>query len=136
MASMTWSATLSVGVQTLDDDHKKLVAMINELLEGILKNRRHEALTQVLDQLVHYTQLHFAHEEAFFVRTGYPDAATHIQQHRALVKQVADLQARLKAGDTSLLSLDLMKFLKEWLTRHIMDEDKRYQAHFNAKGIR
>lgn len=136
MASMTWSTSLSVGVQALDDDHKKLVAMINELLEGILKNRRHEALTQVLDELVHYTKLHFAHEEALFARTGYPGTATHIQQHRALVKQVADLQARLKAGDTSLLSLDLMKFLKEWLTRHIMEEDKRYQSHFNAKGIR
>ncbi|HWT64510.1 MAG TPA: bacteriohemerythrin [Terracidiphilus sp.] len=135
MASMVWNETLSVGVKALDDDHKKLVDMINELLDGILKNRRQETLHKVLDNLIQYTRLHFAREESYFVRTGYPNAAQHIQQHRALVQQVTGLQARLKAGDSSLLSLELMNFLKNWLTRHIMDEDKSYSAHLNSKGI-
>lgn len=132
---MTWSNSLSVGVKALDDDHKQLVDMINELLDGILKNRKLEVLTQVLDKLVHYTELHFAREEEFFRRTHYPEAQKHTEQHRALIRQVGDLQRRLKAGDTSLLSLDLMKFLREWLTRHIMDEDRRYQKHLNLNGI-
>jgi hemerythrin-like metal-binding protein len=136
MASMIWSESLSVGVKTLDDDHKKLVDMINELVDGITNKRRLEALTQVLDKLVHYTKLHFAREEDYFARTGYPQAATHIQQHRTLIQQVSQLQARLKAGDTSLLSLDLMKFLRDWLTRHIMEEDKQYKSHLNSNGIR
>ena len=135
MASMVWNDALSVGVKALDDDHKKLVDMINELLDGILKNRRHEALNKVLDNLIQYTRLHFAREESLFARTSYPAAAEHIQQHRALIQQVADLQARLKEGDTSLLSLDLMKFLKDWLTRHIMNEDKQYSSHLKAYGI-
>lgn len=133
---MIWSESLSVGVKTLDDDHKKLVDMINELVDGITNKRRLEALTQVLDKLVHYTKLHFAREEDYFNRTGYPQASTHIQQHRTLIQQVAQLQTRLKAGDTSLLSLDLMKFLQEWLTRHIMDTDKQYKDHLNSNGIR
>lgn len=136
MASMQWNETLSVGVKTLDDDHKKLVDMINELVDGITSNRRQEALSQVLDNLIHYTRFHFRREEEYLTRTGYSATDHHIKKHRELIRQVTDLQARFKSGGPSLLSLEVMKFLTEWLTHHIMVEDKSYRAHLNAHGIR
>jgi hemerythrin-like metal-binding protein len=135
MASMPWNESLSVGVKALDDDHKQLVSMINELVDGIVQNRRQETLTQVLDKLVSYTQVHFAREESFFARTRYAAAAEHTRAHRELVQKVTALQARLREGGSSMLSLDVMKFLKDWLTRHILEEDKKYQRHLNANGI-
>ncbi len=133
---MLWNETLSVGVKTLDDDHKKLVDMINELVDGITSNRRQESLSQILDKLIHYTRFHFRREEEYFARTGYTAAAHHASEHRELIRQVTDLQARFRSGGASLLSLEVMKFLKEWLVHHIMVEDKNYRAHLNANGIR
>lgn len=135
MASMIWNESLSVGVKALDDDHKKLVEMINEMLDGILNNRRQEALSQVLGKLVKYTKFHFDREEEYFARTGYAAAPHHISEHQQLIKKVTVLQARFKAGDASLNPLELMQFLKDWLVRHIMEEDKKYKMHLNANGI-
>ena len=74
MPLMTWTDSMSVGVKVLDDDHKKLVDMVNELHDGILEGHRHEALAHVLDQLVHYTKVHFAREEQLFDKTKYAQA--------------------------------------------------------------
>lgn len=133
---MQWNETLSVGVKTLDDDHKKLVDMINELVDGITSNRRQEALSQIFDKLIHYTRFHFCREEEYFARTGYSAANHHANEHRELIRQVTDLQTRFKSGGASLLSLEVMKFLTGWLTHHIMVEDKNYRVHLNAHGIR
>jgi hemerythrin len=136
MALMTWTEEMSVGVKVLDDDHKKLVSMVNELHAGILGGRRQEALGGVLDQLVSYTKVHFAREEEMFARTGYANAVEHKKEHDELIKKALELQARYKGGATSMLSLETMSFLKNWLSHHILGIDKKYGPHLNAKGVR
>jgi len=135
MALMTWDDKFSVGVKVLDADHKKLIAMVNELHDGILSGKRQESLAHVLDQLVKYTQVHFAREEEFFTRTKYPQAAQHKKEHDELIKTAVDLQARSKSGASSMLSLETMTFLKNWLSHHINDIDKKYGPHLNSQGI-
>jgi hemerythrin-like metal-binding protein len=93
-----------------------------------------EVLEKVLAELVDYTKFHFAREEQFFVKTGYGDAATHKNEHDALIKKVLELQARHKKG-ASTLSMEVMNFLKDWLTQHIQGIDQKYGPHLNAKGI-
>jgi hemerythrin len=136
MALMTWTDSMSVGVKVLDEDHKKLVGMVNELHDGILGGHRQEALGIVFNKLVSYTKVHFAREEEFFARTGYPAAAEHKKVHDELVKKASELQARYQEGATSMLSLETMSFLKNWLAHHIGGDDKKYGSHLNAKGIR
>jgi hemerythrin len=136
MSLMTWNESMSVGVKVLDDDHKKLVGMVNELHDGILSGQRQVALGHVLDQLVSYTKIHFHREEGLFEKTGYALAAEHKKEHDELVKTAVDLQKRYKGGATSMLSLETMTFLKNWLGHHIQDVDKKYKTHLNAKGIR
>jgi hemerythrin len=133
---MTWAENMSVGVKVLDDDHKKLVAMVNELHDGILEGRRAEALGHVLDQLVSYTKIHFNREEAFFARTKYEGAAAHKKEHDDLIAKAQELQKRYKEGASSMLSLETMSFLKSWLAHHIQGSDKGYTKHLNASGIR
>ena len=135
MPLMTWSDSMSVGVKVLDEEHKKLVGMVNELHDGILEGHRKEALGHVLDQLVSYTKVHFTHEENLFLKTAYPDAAAHKKEHEQLLKTAGDLQKRYKEGATSMLSLETMSFLKGWLAHHIQGDDKKYTAHFNSKGV-
>jgi hemerythrin len=133
---MTWTDAMSVGVKALDDDHKKLVGMVNELHDGILAGHSKEALGPVLDRLVNYTKVHFSREEELFAQTKYPDAVSHKKEHDELIKKALDLQQRYKGGATSMLSLETMSFLKSWLNHHIQGVDKSYAPYLNSKGIR
>ena len=136
MPLMTWTKEHSVGIQVLDDDHKKLFDMVNQLHDGILEGRRHEVMGKVLEQLVLYTQMHFKREETFMESTSFPGLAEHKKQHEDLVQKAAELLARYQQGASAMLSLETMRFLKDWLSVHIQGSDKKYGPHLNSKGIR
>jgi hemerythrin len=132
---ITWTEKMSVGVEVLDADHKRLIDLLNDLHDGIAAGHGTERLERVLDGLVDYVATHFAREEELFAKTVYPGAAEHIQEHRALTKLVKDVQARYNQGKFEALSLNIMNFLKDWLIEHIQGSDRNYKAHLNAMGI-
>ena len=135
MPLMAWTEKLSVGVGVLDDDHKKLVGMVNALYDAMQAGHGRESLGPILNSLVQYTKAHFAREEKFFAQTGYPASAAHKQEHDALTKQVLEVQKKYNDGATATLSLDVMHFLKNWLVNHIQGSDQKYRPHLNEKGI-
>ena len=127
---------MSVGVSMFDTEHKKLIDLVNELHDGIQAGKAPDSLAKVLAGLITYTATHFKHEEEFFAKTGYPASADHKKEHDDLTKQVLDIQAKVAAGATGMLSLEVLAFLKKWLINHIQGSDKKYGPHLNAKGIR
>jgi hemerythrin len=135
MPLVTWTEKLSVGVKVLDDDHKNLVGILNELYDAVQKGRGKESLGKTLDGLIDYTKAHFVREEQFFQQTNYADFATHKKLHDNFVKQTLAVQQKYKAGASSTMSLELMSFLKNWLVTHIQGEDKKYGPHLNSQGI-
>jgi len=135
MPLMTWNDRLSVGVKVLDDDHKKLVGMINQLFDAIQSGHGKDSLAKILDGLVDYTKVHFAREEQLFVQTGYAASADHKKEHDDLTRQVLDVQRKYKAGASGILSLEVMNFLKNWQINHIQGSDQKYSPHLNGKGI-
>jgi hemerythrin len=135
MPLMTWTPKLSVGVAVLDEDHKKLVGMVNELYDAMQAGHGKESLGPILDRLVDYTKVHFAREEKLFGQTAYPEAVPHKQQHDALTRQVLDVQRKYAAGAAATVSLEVMHFLRDWLINHIQGSDQKYRPHLNAKGI-
>ena len=135
MPLMEWDKKMSVGVDLLDNDHQKLVKMLNDLYAAMMEGHGKESLGKILDELTAYTKIHFAHEENFFAQTNYPDAASHKKEHDELTRQVVEVQKKYKAGATGTLSIEVMTFLKEWLVKHIMGCDKKYGPHLNGKGI-
>jgi hemerythrin len=135
MPLMTWTEKLSVGVGVLDDDHKRLVGMVNALYDAMQEGHGKESLGRILNDLIAYTKVHFAREEEFFARTGYPATAPHHQEHEALTRQVLEVQRKYMAGATAVLSIEVLRFLKDWLIRHIQGSDQKYRSHLNEKGI-
>jgi len=131
----TWSNKLGVGVKVLDDDHKQLIAIMNEMDEGIAAGHKREVLISVLDRLADYTRTHFAREEEFFSQAGYTGAAAHKQEHDLLTRRVQDVRARCKDGSVAMLGLELMNFLKNWTVTHVQGSDQKYRDQLNAKGI-
>jgi hemerythrin len=134
MPLMTWTSELSVGVTVLDEDHKKLVAILNELHDGMAAGQGRATLGKVFDGLVEYTKTHFAREEQFLFETEYPRAEVHKKQHEDLTMRVTDLQTRYRNGALTLTK-EVLNFLKDWLTYHIKGHDQKYGAHLHGKGI-
>ncbi|MGA2002118.1 MAG: bacteriohemerythrin [Terriglobales bacterium] len=132
---MMWNDKMSVGVGSLDGDHKKLVGLLNELYDAVQAGKGKDALGKTLDGLIDYTKIHFANEEKFFRQTAYPDFVEHKKQHDDLTHQVIDVQQKYKSGATGTLSLEVMNFLKNWLINHIRVTDKKYGPYLNSKGI-
>src|SRR5450755_115574 len=132
MPLMTWTSELSVGVKVLDDDHKKLVEMLNRLNEGMQANRGRATLGKIFDELVEYTNTHFAREEGFLVESGYAEVDVHKKQHADLVMRVLDLQRRYNNGELTL-TREVLNFLKDWLTYHIKGHDQKYGSHLTSR---
>ena len=130
-----WTEEMSVGVEVLDEDHRKLINLINDLHDGIVSGRGTERLGRVLEGLIGYTRTHFQREEEFFALTDFPDAVEHIMEHRRLTEVVGSASERYNKGQFDALSLEMIDFLKTWLHEHVLGSDKKYTAHLNAAGI-
>jgi hemerythrin len=134
MALITWNDSFSVKVKQFDDQHKKLIVMVNELHDSMKVGKSKEILGNILKDLIQYTEKHFSSEEHLMKLHNYPGYETHKKEHNALVMQVSDLNKKYQEG-TTLISQNIMQFLKEWLQKHIQGEDKNYGPFLNSKGI-
>lgn len=134
MAFINWNEGLSVDVKMFDEQHKKLIGLINNLHEAMSQGKGGKALGDILKQLIDYTETHFKDEEKAMEKYKYPGCGLHVIEHKDLTGKVIALQAKYNKGD-AILSMDVMKFLKDWLTHHILETDKKYGVFFKSQGI-
>jgi hemerythrin len=134
MAYFDWDEKYSVGVKIIDQQHMRLVELLNELYEAMRSGRGKDVLQGVLDGLVDYTLSHFSTEEKLMDANSYPEKWLHKKEHTNLTRQVSELQAEYRTGK-STLTVEVSSFLKDWLVNHIQETDKRFGAFLNGKGI-
>ncbi|SNB47071.1 bacteriohemerythrin [Geobacter sp. DSM 9736] len=134
MALLSWSDSYRVNIKQIDDQHKKLIEMINTLHDAMKVGKGSQVLGEVLKSLIDYTGSHFATEEKLMKLHNYPDYEHHKKEHNLLVMQVLDIQKNLQNGSAPLTQ-NIMSFLKEWLVKHIQGEDKKYGPYLNGKGV-
>ncbi|MGC3998096.1 MAG: bacteriohemerythrin [Anaeromyxobacter sp.] len=134
MALINWKPQLSVGVKLFDDQHKVLIGMINDLHAALAGGKGNDVMGPILTGLAEYTQTHFAEEEQLLAKHGYPGLAVHKIEHRKLLDQVGALQQKHKSGNT-MISVEVMHFLRDWLSTHIQGEDAQYGKFLNARGV-
>ncbi|MBF0295155.1 MAG: hemerythrin family protein [Magnetococcales bacterium] len=130
-----WKNHLSVGVADVDEDHKKLIKMINRLFGAALSSEPQRVLEGVLDELTHYVIFHFEREEAYMQRLGCPFHQEHLQEHRHLLEAVGGFRVRLLAGKVGCLKEEMESTLRDWLIGHILGLDKKMGEFLNSKGI-
>lgn len=134
MSQLAWNDSYSVGVKAMDEQHQRLVALLNQLDCAMAEGKGRDALDKIFNDLVVYTQTHFKAEEALMAHHGYPDLDEHRQKHTAMTDQV--LKLKQEAEDTKVgVTLKLMNFLTAWLTKHIAGTDALYGKYLNGKGI-
>ncbi|MDE2369345.1 MAG: hemerythrin family protein [Burkholderiales bacterium] len=124
MALITWGPILTVGHKEIDEQHQKLVALVNQLNDAMHAGQGKEALQRVLAELVRYTQYHFGTEERLMAANKYPLSAEHKAEHVKFVADVGAFKKKFDAGNATL-SVEIMNFLRDWLGKHILQTDKK-----------
>jgi hemerythrin len=119
-----WKDEYSVQIRGIDAQHRNLFATAAELYAAMSAGQGKTACAKILDRLVQYTSVHFAHEERLMRQYNYPELAAHKAEHDALTKQVLQFQADFQGGRATL-TVQLLQFLKDWLEKHIKGTDKR-----------
>jgi len=135
MPLIQWSSALSVNVKEIDDQHMKLIQMINNLDNAMQTGQGKNKVGEILTQMVNYAVGHFALEEKYFDKFGYPDTPAHKAEHQKFIAEVSKFKQDFEAG-TLGLSIKVLSFLSDWLRGHIMGVDKKYSAFFNEKGLK
>jgi len=135
MALLSWSSKYSVGVDAMDSQHTVLFGFLNDLHEAMINGQAHKITGELQRKLLEYTRQHFAAEEAMMVSAKYPQLDQHRIMHRELISKVEEFAARFQRGE-SALNVQLLNFLRDWLTNHIQSEDKQYGPSVNMRAAR
>ena len=129
-----WKDEYSVGIDSIDRQHKKLIALINSLQTAVDYSAGAEYEREALDALVDYTKTHFSYEEDMMEKNGYPDVTTHRAEHELMISRVEQVLAEYqKNPDTAMQNA--IDFLRDWLINHINGTDKQYSSFLIDRGV-
>lgn len=131
-AIFPWREAYSVGIPEIDNQHKVLIKLINKLHSSMLDGKGNEALASILDELVRYTETHFAYELSMLRQRGYSGLAAHTKEHKRLTGQLLDLLTNFKGGKLTA-TIGVMQFLKGWLANHILERDLAYARELKTQ---
>lgn len=134
MSMVTWSQDFSVSIQEIDDQHKVIVDLINEVNDAVSGDNNPETVGKVIERLVDYTKVHFLIEEALMRMFRYPDYEQHKKIHGKLLERVLAFQKQYAKGNAQI-GQELLYFLRDWLLSHIMKVDREYSPHLLSGKI-
>ena len=130
MKDIVWDHVLSVGVDEIDDDHRRLVDIFNILNHSVMEGDAPEYLAAVLEELINCTAWHFSHEERLMLKYGYKDLEEHKIEHQELVNSARELQQKILQAGKLVVDEDL-EYLERWLTAHILTDDMRLGSYLS-----
>lgn len=134
MPLIRWDNRLSVGIKVFDEQHKRLVSMINELHEAMKTGRGKHVLNDILRKMEEYAKTHFTSEEVIMKKYGFPGYWEHKREHEAFIAKVREFRTKYEKGELTL-TFEVMNFLKNWLINHIMGTDKKYGPFLRERGF-
>lgn len=120
-----WTDSLSVSNSTIDEQHKSLIKILNNLYVAFMEKKHIESLKEIVGELSKYTIYHFNTEEKMFKEKSYKLSEEHIKEHQGFIKTIEDFAEELERNPGSL-TYKMMTFLKKWICEHILGTDKKY----------
>jgi len=129
-----WNSGFSIGIESLDKQHRALVDLTNEFHAAISHRKDRDVLRKMVNRLADCIQVNFSHEEELMSKSAYSGYKKHKEEHNLLAGRVIEYQNRIEAGDETVFD-ELPSFLNSLLINHIKGTDMKYVAHFNQHGI-
>jgi hemerythrin len=131
---MRWNDDLSVNIKLVDEQHMRLIEMLNKTWGIVQERQGPESLAPILTDLLDYTNHHFGTEEGLFRVHHYSRYLEHKKEHEDMTARVQEMSLRLQRR--SLDAANLLEFLKTWLNDHIMGSDKKFGPFLVGRGLR
>lgn len=137
MRYIEWEDRYSVSILFIDEHHKTLFYIINDIYDQIKDKPVPDKnlLLKDIKRLIEYAYFHFLSEEKQMLQLNYEGYAAHKAEHDAFANRVKEWKERLE-NDKLLLYVELTNYLKRWLIDHILDSDKKYTKLFVANGLK
>jgi len=130
-----WKDDYSVGIDSIDLQHKKLLNLINQLQTAVDYSTGEQFEREALDELVDYTKTHFSYEEGLLKDNEYPDYEPHKEQHEKMFKKVGEVLSEYEKDHDTAMS-NAAEYLKHWLINHINGTDKEYSSYLIERGVK
>ena len=128
MKEIAWDQGLSIGIDEIDADHRRLVDLYNILNHSVTEGDAADYIGAVLEELINCTAWHFSHEERLMLKYGYKEMEEHKMEHQELLNSARELQQKyLQVG--KLDEKEDLQFLEQWLTGHILASDNRLGSY-------
>lgn len=132
---MLWKEEYSVGIESLDNDHKKLINLLNQFTTAYDYAMSEDFEREALNDLIAYTKYHFDREEQLLDANNFIGVEAHKKQHRAMISQVESFVTLYdEKGHDALTEVSV--FLQQWLINHINGTDKEYTQCLTDCGVK
>ena len=129
-----WLDKYNVGVEVIDEDHQKLMNLINKLKMAVSYHTGECFEKQAMDELAEWTRTHFEREERLMQRHGYPGYEAHKKIHDEMLARVAaSIEDYDERGHDALI--DVAPMARDWLVNHIYKVDQSYSRYLAEKGL-
>lgn len=135
MSLIEWNDSFSLGIDKIDEQHQRLIALLNKLHDAMKTGQGKEVLTDILNGLIEYTAYHFKTEEDLFQKFSFEGKDGHVAEHKAFVDRLNEFQTKFGAGD-AVLTMEILQFLNTWVRKHIQGIDREYIDCFKENGVK
>ena len=135
MHVINWTDDLSVGVDVVDADHKRLVDMMNTLFVACYADQGPTVLGPIVTELLDYTNEHFRREGEAMEKHGFPELERHRKLHEKLTGKVQEIQQSIRTGADTALSNEVLAFMRDWWIDHIQGEDMKFANFLRERGL-
>jgi hemerythrin len=128
-----WDDKYSVGITLIDEQHKELIRLTNELYQGCLAgtDEARAFFLKTVRGTLDYTNFHFSAEEKLMETVGYPHYAEHKKQHENFVMQMVNDVKSFQDGK-KFVPNNFVRYLRDWILSHIAIMDTRYAKYILA----
>jgi len=126
MTFFKWDSSLDVNVEEMNEQHRKLIGLMNELYQKSEQGEAKDVLIEAADDLVAYTQKHFDDEEGYMESIGFAGLESHRRLHDNLMSELRKHVDEFSNSDQEAIDDELLTFLKTWLSTHIRGIDTKY----------
>ena len=134
MPQIDWDRAMETGDPIVDDQHRGLFRLFNELLLAE-QGGDDSSVLQVLERLTEYVIVHFSAEESLMLLHRYPEqaSATHVAEHRRLTETTRELVLDYRTGTKTSIE-PLVSFLRRWLADHIEQSDRAFVDYMKQEA--
>jgi hemerythrin len=135
MQPIPWKEQYEVGVKEIDEQHRHLLDIINQVIALIEKKNEWKTTSSIIDSLINYAYNHFSTEERYMLESGYPELSWHVRLHLEFLRKVFALSegAKQKSPDAHQ---EILTYLEKWYYEHVLEIDRKYMSCFAEKGIK